>query len=1142
MIAAKNLEIEALNFILLIVLHAGVLIMTLNGKSRVKKRNTMSIKRICGLVPAVTAMISAAAFSSAAEAPQKADERPESKQAQTILEATGVQGGLIVHVGCGEGGLTIALRANDRYVVHGLDADAACVAKDRERAISLGVEGPVSFDVFTGGRLPLIDNTANLVVCENLGGVSMSDVERVLVPGGVVYAKSGDKWAKTVKPRPKEIDEWTHFLHGPDGNAVARDSVVDSPFHMQWVGSPRHSKTHGHLSSVNVIVSSGGRLFYIVDEGLRALPESLPSEWALYARDAFNGVVLWRRPLERWQVSKLDSRNRFPADLHRRLVADGDTVYATMSIFGPVSAVNGATGETIRTYDRTENAEEIIFDKGVLYLVVNNEGADKIDRRQIAQWRTDVLPKRVMAIRASDGKVLWEKRDNDAASLMPLTLASGNGQIFFQNTENVIALDAQTGKEKWRTANQVEYVRPTWSAPTLVAKDGVVLVADRGKTKADPSESKTKAGTPEKAKLTAFSAETGKVLWTLPCAEGAESPADIFVSDGLVWVGELMGRKEQDYRNARNLLTGEVAREYPESPDWPEQHHHRCYRDKATEKYILAGRTGIESIDMATGALTTHNWLRGNCQNGILPCNGLIYMPPEQCGCYVESKLTGFHALAPKRSAEKEKEMTVEDQASRLEKGPAFGEIEKAKSEEMNSNDWPTYRKDAARSGHTAAIGPTKLGSVWEANLGGRLTPPVAAYGKLFVASIDTHALHCLEADGGKALWTYVAGGRIDSPPTIANGLAVFGCHDGWVYALRASDGRLVWRYRAAPQDLKLVAEDQVESVWPVSGSVLIQGGAIYCAAGRSSYLDGGVTMYKLNLTRGEPMVEKQFFSRDPKTGKTVFLYNPYKSTPGFDNREMPGLIPDVLSSDGDNIWMRNATFGPDLKLRENKLPHLFTWTGFLDDSWWERTYWIYGDHFYAGMSGVQYARGIVPSGRIMVFDSENVYGYKDETFTKNRGAEGLFAISKKPSFASPPKNERKTEREKTSKRAKRAEQQVLAHDWLSKAPLYPNGMVLAGEVIFLAGSPKFDELKTRDYLDEAKTDDRPPVPLLKDAIDTFEGRKGALLLAVNKKDGKRIAECALSSPPVFDGMIAANGRLYASTKAGTVVCVGEKP
>jgi hypothetical protein len=37
--------------------------------------------------------------------------------------------------------------------------------------------------------------------------------------------------------------------------------------------------------------------------------------------------------------------------------------------------------------------------------------------------------------------------------------------------------------------------------------------------------------------------------------------------------------------------------------------------------------------------------------------------------------------------------------------------------------------------------------------------------------------------------------------------------------------------------------------------------------------------------------------------------------------------------------------------------------------------------------------------------------------------------------------------------------------------------------------------------------------------------------------DGKKIAEIPLALPPVFDGLIAANGKLIMSTIDGRVVC-----
>ena len=134
------------------------------------------------------------------------------QSAEDILRVSGIQGGLIVELGCGEGELTTALGANDSLLVQGLDTDSANIAKARARIRSLGLGGRVSVDTYDGRRLPYVDNLVNLVVAEDLGAVSMDEVMRVLAPLGVAYVDG----EKIVKPWPDEIDEWTQEFHGVD--------------------------------------------------------------------------------------------------------------------------------------------------------------------------------------------------------------------------------------------------------------------------------------------------------------------------------------------------------------------------------------------------------------------------------------------------------------------------------------------------------------------------------------------------------------------------------------------------------------------------------------------------------------------------------------------------------------------------------------------------------------------------------------------------------------------------------------------------------------------------------------------------------------------------------------------------------------
>ena len=67
-------------------------------------------------------------------------------QAREILDATNVRGGLIVHLSCGDGTLTAELGAGERYLVHGLDRDAAAVRGARAHIQSLGLYGRVAVE------------------------------------------------------------------------------------------------------------------------------------------------------------------------------------------------------------------------------------------------------------------------------------------------------------------------------------------------------------------------------------------------------------------------------------------------------------------------------------------------------------------------------------------------------------------------------------------------------------------------------------------------------------------------------------------------------------------------------------------------------------------------------------------------------------------------------------------------------------------------------------------------------------------------------------------------------------------------------------------------------------------------------------
>ncbi|NOY79420.1 MAG: PQQ-binding-like beta-propeller repeat protein [Kiritimatiellaeota bacterium] len=1064
------------------------------------------------------------------------------RQAQRILDAAGVQGGIVVHVGCRDGRLTAALHASESFIVQGLDRNPRNVDTARARIRSTGLYGRVSAELWAGGKLPYIDNLVNLLVVSAGETLAKTEIQRVLCPRGVAVFLDGPK--NTVasqwrKPWPQGMDEWTHYLHDSTNNAVAHDTFIAPLGRYQWVGSTRYSRHHDHMSSISAAVSAKGRVFYIFDAAPRA-SILIPPQWRLIARDAFNGVVLWERPISRWH-SHLWPLKSGPQLLTRRLVAVGDRVYVTLGIDSTLTALDAATGKTVRTYEGTKATEEILYNAGVLFLSVARRGQplrsdpnrSYANMREIRQDVTNPLwtqaPRTIMAVDAASGNVLWQRE----SMLVSMSLTADTRNVLFHDGEKIVCLNRRTGGQRWssRPLPKLEKMRSSCGV-TLVSYGDVILYSGRVAAEKYKLRSSTT--------MFALSATDGRSLWQAehpPCGHQG-TPDDILVAGGLVWSGAVASPRDSGVMIGRDLHTGEVKSRF--LPD-VQTHwfHHRCYRAKATDRYLLFSRTGIEFIDYAKKHWICHHWVRGACLYGVLPANGLIYTPQHPCACYLEAKLFGFAALAP-AAPDKLPRRRIPD-AERLLRGTAYDEA--ILPFEPQTADWPTYRGDAQRSGFArTAVRAMGLRQAWTTALGGKLSSLTAADGKVFVASVDAHTLHALDATTGAPVWSFVAGGRVDSPPTIWRGRVLFGCADGRIYCLMASDGRLVWRYRAAPENLRMGGGEQIESVWPVHGSVLVQNDVLYCVAGRSMFLDGGLRFLRLDPKTGRKLSETILDDRDPKTKKNL-----QSDVKGLN---MPVALPDILSSDGSYVYMRSLPFTLDgrrkfvayvpVSQREGDDLHLFSPTGFLDGTLWHRTYWIYGRAFSSGASGYYLAGRVEPSGRLLVFDERRVYGY-GRLWRYYRWTTPLefhlFAAPKRPRVV-PAGTERRPIR-KNGKVVGRRTRFVtrFAHDWSDQLPVQVCAMVLAENALFAAGPPdEVDEERAGRRLNDPET-----IRKLADQEAAFAARRGGLLVAVRPNDGKLLASYRLRSPPLFDGMIAANGRLYLSTRDGKVLCLSTK-
>jgi len=1051
----------------------------------------------------------------------------EQQQAREILERAGVQGGLVVHLGCGDGRLTAALRAGKRYLVHGLDSDASAIQSARLYLKSKGLYGPVSVEHWNEDTLPYADNLVNLiVVSKDEGRVSVEEMRRVLAPRGVALISGakgqgagtrnerieigGNAWTKIVKPWPDQIDQWTHWLHGPDSNPVARDTVVGPPRRMQWFAKPIWSRSHEKSPSLTGMVSAKGRVFYISDEGPASVGGPLPDKWRLVARDAFNGILLWKRPVPDWgwkawsPAQPMNLRWGNPRFIHRRLVAVGERVYVTLGYSAPVTALDAATGKTIHVYQGTENTCEILYHQGLLVLSVATKPKTAIE---------SAPPAKILAVEAASGRQLWEagpfpslydlgeRGKSDVLKQGRLMIAAGGDHVYCVTEKEILALSLSDGKQAWSAP------RP----PTVLVSDqakknlskmftnlGSIMYQDNRVFFAQPHVPKGKKLTNSSLMtLVCLSAPTGEEQWRRVCADWSYTTSlNVYAARGLIWV-------HADPRQGPfDLLgldpgTGEVKVEHNLQSILTTRHHHRCYRNKATDNFLLMGKEGVEYVDLENGTIQPHRWLRGMCLYGVMPANGLLYVPPEACSCNPMTLLHGYWSLAPEGGPGVEGPGSAASE--RLERGPAYGEVRQPGSGTQRPEDWPMYRHDPLRSGATRSTVRPPLGELWKTALGGKLTGPVVAGGRVYLGRRDAPELVALDADRGAVLWRYDTGGVLDTPPTVYRGMVLFGCTDGRVYCLRASDGSLIWRFHAAPHARYVVADDHVESAWPVHGSVMIQHDTAYVTAGRSSFLDGGIRFYMLRPGTGEVLKEKTCFTEQ-------------KDQEAFDE----GVTSDLLVSDGSALFMRHLHVDPKtleltrmswwgfsgpqpaprdrpnpkrrgLPVSEKRYTYLRSGQGFLDDSLYART------QFH--LDGGEYCHHLC-------FDQQRSYGFQLSTGTGHfvfftPGEEGYSILCFDRGH-------------KTQKKDRKI--------WQQKLRLRVHAMVLAGENLLVAGVP--------DVIDRD------------DPLASFEGRRGGELRVLSGSDGKQLFELQLDAPPVFDGMAAARGRLYSAMKDGSVVCL----
>jgi hypothetical protein len=177
---------------------------------------------------------------------------------------------------------------------------------------------------------------------------------------------------------------------------------------------------------------------------------------------------------------------------------------------------------------------------------------------------------------------------------------------------------------------------------------------------------------------------------------------------------------------------------------------------------------------------------------------------------------------------------------------------------------------------------------------------------------------------------------------------------------------------------------------------------------------------------------------------------------------------------------------------------------GLLDDTWFNRIFWAVNKR---------------PLGQYLVFDETASYGIRsyprpgDVNAHFTPGKDGYLLFANDHQQPKPPASN------ETTAAKRRASKSGPRDRWTMRVPIRSQSMVLADDVLFVAGVP--------DQVDA------------EDPWAAFDGRQGGLLWSVAAGNGHKLSEYVLDAAPTYDGMAATTGRLYLTTQDGRLLCLG---
>ena len=791
----------------------------------------------------------------------------EAAIAAHVIELAGINRGVCSVLGGDNGKLALELARPGGFIVNLLDPQNSMVKSVKKLANEQGLYGKsLTADKGSLKKLPYADNTVDLIVTAHvteskLEKLSLPEILRALRPRGKavigslktsntgkVFLNAGQLavwlktakgvefftdedryglWAVVTKPPLEGAADWTHWEHGPDNNAVSRDTAIRAPYMTHFFGLPYY------ISMPAITTVAGGRIFTAIGHIAHHKREE-PWVNTLLAQNGYNGTELWTKKLP---DGYLVHRSAF--------IATENTFYMINPEGNGCLLLDPATGEEkdrVRIPELKGEWKWMALVDGILYALLG-EKKDPPQTHQVRSismaWSWDDLStgyyenripwgfgNTMLAYDLDRKKVLWTHTEE--APVDSRAMVIGDGKMFFYGPDSHLGcLNAKTGRLVW--TNGDPRIRE------LIEEQGKGLTSTPGfRTTCfclyTPEVLFYEAQT--RMNIVAVSNTDGSLLWHRK--KTTNNPNMLYVDGNLV-----VGIGPEGSTQVIDPVTGKTIEDLGFSKL-------NCARLTASwDSYFCRGGTeGLTRYDRIAKKVLFNGAVRPACNDGVIPANGLLYMGPWACDCNLT--LIGRVVMCSAGNFNFERKAT---DADRLETGEV--DPERVASFDISNKDWATYRANNIHSAASGAAVPVETEKIWEftPRSTNKPTAPTAAGGLVFLCGDDCK-VRALDATTGEPVWTFLTGGPVRQPPTIWQGRAYIGSGDGYIYALEAATGKMLWRFRAAPVERRIMVYGSLCSTWPVNSGVLVEDGTAYAAAGIVDY--DGTYVYALDAVTGK--------------------------------------------------------------------------------------------------------------------------------------------------------------------------------------------------------------------------------------------------------------------------------------------------